>query len=213
MRVRKSCGINYADVKRILGENFVSPDDISQARGVNYGKKILRGFAGSLPSEEELCQLRDEGFLLIAGAPVPIMTSGIKQILEIPVRRINIGKRTFSQEEEISGVLKGVQDRVPVRWLMLRKSALLTTYKTAGEQKELIAEGEYVPNIAELMWGIGACRAVHQVKLFPHIFVRTSSVMDNYLLHIGETNDEGVSIGSFWIEYRSIILGIASARK
>ncbi|MDP1883787.1 MAG: hypothetical protein Q8L10_00285, partial [Candidatus Moranbacteria bacterium] len=88
--------IGYREVRDILGENFVSPEDIGQVSGIHYGKKLLRQFIETLPAEDVVCWLRDNDYVLISGPPLPMLLSGIYQALGVPIRLVRIGKRTFS---------------------------------------------------------------------------------------------------------------------
>ncbi|MDP1884078.1 MAG: hypothetical protein Q8L10_01800, partial [Candidatus Moranbacteria bacterium] len=159
------------------------------------------------------CWLRDNDYVLISGPPLPMLLSGIYQALGVPIRLVRIGKRTFSQEYGISSALKGVQDRVSTHWFMVRAIPYRDSVnKVLDDQKALLLGIEHVPNLAEAMWCVAACKAVHNVKLFPHILVRTASTLNGNSLHLGEVTDDGAVVGSSWRTFKSIVLGIASAR-
>jgi len=206
--------IGYREVRGVLGENFVSPEDIGRAKGINYGRKLLKQLAETLPPEDVLQWLRENEYVLVAGSPLPMSSSGVQQTFGLPVRLVRIGKLTFSQENEIASALRGIQDRISAGWLMFRKVPCLdSVHKVLEDQRSLLSQVEYVPNLAEAMWCIAACKAVHNIKLFPHILVRTASTLNGNSLHIGEVTDDGAVVGSSWRTFKSIVLGIASARK
>ncbi len=200
---------DYDLARTILGKDFISPEEIAIARKLTYNDEVLRHFTETLPSEEVLQWLRDNGFVLIAGTP------NVMSLLE--VRNINAqlfytksggwyseAKQKFSQN-----------DKVTVEWLMLRKGIVSnSTSKTWDEQQKLLTEVEYVPNVAEATWGETTYREVRNVWLFPNIYARTSSVgSDGRRVDFGDSAHGGVHVTYDGDGHRVDSLGLASARK
>ena len=57
--------------KLILGKDFITTEEISQARNLAYNDEQLKMFADTLPSEEDIIWLRDNNYALVAGPPNP----------------------------------------------------------------------------------------------------------------------------------------------
>lgn len=202
-------GMSYDDVRAILGQDFVTPEEVAQARKLTYGDDVLAHFAETLPSEEVLQWLRDNSFVLIAGTP------SLMSLLE--VRNLNAqlfytksggwyagSRQKFSQN-----------DKVTAEWLMLRKGIIVnSTSKTWDKQQGLLTEVEYVPNVAETTWGETTYKEVRNQWLFPDIYARTSSVVsDGGRVSVGHSAGGGVSVIYYWDDDRRGSLGVSSARK
>lgn len=202
-------GMSYNDVRAILGNDFISPEEIAEVRKLTYGDDLLRHFAETLPSEEVLQWLRDNGFVLIAGTPSPMSLLEARN-LNVQLFYTKSGgwyeepKQKFSRD-----------DKVTAEWLMLRKGIVPnSTRKTWDEQQELLSEVEYVPNAPEATWGITTFKEVRNVWLLPDIYARTSSVdSDGYRVRVGGSAGGGVRVVSYWGVDRDGRLGLASARK
>lgn len=63
---------SYEIARRILGNDLVSPLEISQARGLSYTKEQLKHFEDALPSEEILRWCKANSYAVMAGPPVPM---------------------------------------------------------------------------------------------------------------------------------------------
>jgi hypothetical protein len=200
---------NYDLARTILGKDFISPEEIAQARKLTYSDDLLQHFAETLPSEEVLQWLRDNGFVLIAGTPNPM------SLLE--VRNLN-AQLFYSKEGGWYAEPKqkfSRDDKVTAEWLMLRKTIVPnSTSKTWGEQEKLLSEVECVPNAPEATWGITTYKEIRNVWLLPDIYARTSSVdSDGGRVIVGYSAVGGVSVRNDWGGDRYDDLGVSSARK
>ena len=73
---------------------------------------------------------------------------------------------------------------------------------------------EYVPNAAEITWGITTYKEVHNILLFPDIYTRVSSISSvGHNVHIGYLASGGLGVSGHWGDNRSDNLGVSSARK
>jgi len=203
-------GMSYDDdVRAILGKDFITPEEIAIARKLTYSEDLLQHFTETLPPEEVLQWLRDNGFVLIAGTPGPM------SLLE--VRNLNArlfytesggwyaeNKQKFSRNEKVTA-----------EWLMLRKGIVPnSTRKTWDEQQKLLAEVEYVPNAAETTWGETTYKEVRNAWLFSNIYARTSSAdSDGDRVGVGVSAGGGVGVSDAWDGLRYDSFGLASARK
>lgn len=200
---------SYDLVRNILGKDFISPEEIAIARKLTYDDDVLRHFAETLPSEEVLQWLRDNGFTLIAGPPSPMSLLEVRN-LNAQLFYTKSGGWYEKPKEEFSR-----NDKVVTEWLMLRKGIVPnSTSKTWEERQGLLTDVEYVPNVAEMTWGETTYKEVRKTWLFPNIYARTSSVgSDGYRVYVGYSADGGVGVGSVWDDRRNGLLGLASARK
>lgn len=194
-----------------LAEDFVSPEEITAARpGVRYSRQQLKIFQDTLPVCEELAWLRDNGFMLIAGPPRALSLLDIRK-LDPQYFFPRSGGWYLSERERFSR-----NEKVVAKWLKLRKGPLPgSTSKSWDEQIALLSDAEYVPNDAELEWGVTTYKAVRGVYLFSKVYVRTASrdrVLNGHI-YVGYFAENGLYISGYWDSSRSVPLGIASARK
>ena len=200
---------DYDLARTILGKDFISPEEIALARKLTYGDELLQHFAETLPSEEALQWLRENGFVLMAGTPGPMSLPEVRNLNAQLFYTKEGGwyaepKQKFSRE-----------DKVTAEWLMLRKGIVPnSTRKNWDEQQKLLTEVEYVPNAPEATWGITTFKEVRNVWLLPDIYARTSSVgSDGSRVDVGVSAVGGVSVSRDWGDDRDGCLGLASARK
>ena len=79
----------------------------------------------------------------------------------------------------------------------------------------MLSDVEYVPNDAEVEWGITTYKAVRGVYLLSNRYVRTAS-RDSVVrghIYVGYFGEKGPFISGYWDSSRNVPLGIASARK
>jgi hypothetical protein len=78
-----------------------------------------------------------------------------------------------------------------------------------------LSDVEYVPNDAEVEWGVTTYKAVRGIYLLPDVYVRTAS--RDYVVgggvYVGSFADKGLFISGYWDSSRNVPVGIASARK
>lgn len=202
-------GMSYDDVRAILGKDFISPEEIAQTRKLVYSEDVLAHFAETLPSEEVLQWLRENGFVLVAGTPNPMSLLEVRN-LNAQLFYSKEGGWYAEQKQKFSR-----DDKVTAEWLMLRKTIVPnSTSKTWSEQEKLLSEVEYVPNAPEATWGITTYKEVRNIWLFPDIYARTSSVdSDGVRVSVGYSVGGGVDVSSGWADCRYDYLGVSSARK
>ena len=203
--------MSYDDVRAILGKDFITPEEIATARKLTcaYDEDQLQHFADTLPSEEELLWLRDNGYMLVAGPSIQM------SLLEVR----NINNKLFYSETEgwyANEREKFARDEnVNCEWLMLRKTPVAdSTSKTWNDQQKLISELEFVPNAAEVCWCLTTYKEVRGEYLLPNVYVRTSSVdADGGRVRVGSFGGDGLSVLDYSDDDCLGGLGVASARK
>lgn len=182
---------NYQLARNILGDDFISPVQTVEAHGYTYTRDQLANFIASMPSKAELIWLRDNNYMLVAGPPVSL---NLREIASVNIHLFT--KREdpwfiqrpfgFSHHDMIRGG----------RWLKLRKDeAPDTKSKDSNDQFRLLSEIEYVPNAAEVCYGLVTFSKVRGVRLFGDIRVRSSSIYDHsHMVRIGPFTENGIVI-------------------
>jgi hypothetical protein len=175
-----------------------------------YKDDVLQHFIETLPSAEVLLWLRDNGFVLIAGPPLPM---SLMEICELEYRlfyRKHGGVINYCYNEKFF-----LEDKIHTDWLMLKKTAIENSFgRMWDKQLELISEVEYVPNAPEACWGITTYKKICNTLLFPDIFVKTSSVSSRGShVDVGDLEDEGIRVVHSAGSGISNDIGLVSARK
>lgn len=194
---------------KILGDDFISPQEVASARGLTYSDEQLEHLASTLPSQEILAELRSDGYMLVAGPP--------REMSLLDIRNHNpqlfyskLGGWFSTRAEKFAW-----RDKVGSGWLALRKAPVSGfTRRTWSEQQDLLKDTERVPNIAEAVWGFTTYATVRGTRLVPSVYVRTSSV-DSFgrRVSVGGFGDVGLRIRRWSSDYRRAFLGVSSSRK
>jgi len=200
---------DHALIREILGDDFISPEEIAAARGLTYTDDQIAELESTLPDRETLEWLRRNDFMLVAGSPREMSLLDIRE-LERSYFYSKEGSWYNNESEKFAR-----NDKVTCRWLMLRKGIVPnSTSKTWSEQEKLLSDLEVVPNAAEMIWGMTVYKVVRGVYLFGNVYARTSSV-DSFGARVGV----GVFVGdglvvSYWNDGRRLVrLGGSSSRK
>jgi hypothetical protein len=208
----------YRKADKILGNDFITPEEVMDTRrGFVYTPDQIVQFEKTIPEQEELEWLRDNGYMLVPG---PAKSMSLLDIMEEP------NDKYF--DLSFIGWCKGDEqrfsryDRVKVKWLKLRKNEVPNSiFKNADEQQALLSPLEYVPNVAEVAWGIITYKLLRSTGLLKGINVRTSSI-DRYgecvtigypLLVHERIKFDGLNISSCRQFNSGLGLGMSSARE
>lgn len=204
-------GSDYSLAREILGNDFILPDEIARARNweLPYSDEQLHRFTETLPSEEVLQWLHDNGFILVTGSPKPMSLLEIRD-LNPKLFYNKTGGWYANESEKFSR-----EDKVNPEWLMLRKTPVPnSTNKTWSNQQKLISEMEYVPNAASVVWGLTTYKEVRNEYLLPNVYVGTSSVgSDGSRVFVGDFDGDGLVVNDCSDDNYGSDLGVASARK
>jgi len=199
----------YSYARDILGDDFISPQQVAEARGVNYTEAQLASFASTLPSKEVLQWARDNGFAVVAGPPSEMNLLGIHEL--------NTGLFYSKDYPWFRGKSQKFarNDKVGTAWLIVRKGPVPnSTYKMWNEQQALLRDVEYTPNVAEATWFFTTYAAVRGTRLVPNVYVRTSSAdSDGDRVGVGYFDGRGLFVNDCRDVYRYGSFGVASARK
>ena len=195
----------------ILGDDFISPQEVAEARGVSYTETQLASLASTLPSKEVLQWARDNGFAVVAGPP--------RDTNLLDIHKLNTDLFYSKNDPWFANKRQKFarSDTVGTTWLVVRKDPVPnSTSRTWGEQQELLSDVEYTPNVAEAVWFFTTYAAVRGIRLVPNVnvYVRTSSVSsDGGRVAVGSFDGQGLDVDDYWDGYRIDSLGVASARK
>lgn len=200
---------NYELARTILGKDFVSSEEIAQARGLAYTEDQLATFGNTLPARNVLEWCRDNGYMLVAGPPRPLSLLEIRD-LNPEYFYTKMGGWYAHKKERFSR-----DEKVPVKWLMLRKGPVPESTNTDWEEQQmLLSDVERVPNDAEVEWGVTTYKAARNIYLLPDIYVRTASLgSDGHRVRVGLFDARGLDVNYRWDGSRLSFLGLASARK
>lgn len=194
----------------ILGDDYLSPEDVAKAYGWSYSDDQLANFAETLPDMETVLWLRSNGYMLVATPPTDTNLLQVRDLDNQLFYSKSKGwyaesQHTFSRED----VVKAGE------WLMVRKEPYPNSRsKNWDEQKNLITEVEHVPNASEVAYAVTAYYKVRGVYLLKGIYVRTSSVdADGDRVIVGSFGGVGLHVHYYWDADRSDDLGVSSSRK
>jgi len=200
----------YELARLILGDDFLSPEDMAKAYGWSYSDEQVANFADTLPDFDTLMWLKSTGSILQATPPTDSNLLQVRDLDNQVFYRKKDGwfaekKHTFSRED----VVKAGQ------WPMVRKGLYPDSKsKTWKDQQNLLTEVEYVPNAAEMSYAVTAYFKVRGVYLLKGVYVRTSSVdADGFRVFVGYFDSDGLSVGHCYDDGRDDRFGVSSSRK
>jgi hypothetical protein len=107
------------------------------------------------------------------------------------------------------------EDKTGHQWLAVKKKpARNSLARTWCEQNAILSPGEYVPNIAAVVWTILVFHLTRNVRLFPNIVVRTASRTGRgHHVDVGGFQREGMLINAYGDARINSIVGLSIARK
>ncbi|MFH2062942.1 MAG: hypothetical protein ABIJ46_02190, partial [bacterium] len=115
--------------REILGDDFISPEEIAAVRGLTYSAEQVAELERTLPDRETLEWLRANGYYLVAGSPREMSLLDIRE-LERSYFYSQVGGWYANESEAFAR-----DEKVTCRWYMLRKGIVPnSTSKTWGEQ-------------------------------------------------------------------------------
>lgn len=199
----------YSYALHILGEDFISPEEIMLSTNHFYRGNTLRHFVNTFPSLKAIEWIAKHQFRLIAGPSRPLNLLKVKQIDPSFFYKREKYWWCGNQRQRFSR-----KDTVESEWYVLSKKPLVHSMgKTWEEQKELLPEGSFVPNIAEFAWCNTVFRKVHRFCPLTNIHTRTSS-LDSEGNHVTAGSQfTSLHIDSCWDDWSHPYLGLIAAYK
>lgn len=194
----------------VLGDDYVSPEDVAKTYCWSYSGGQLANFANTLPDFEELMWLRSNGYMLVATAPTDMNLLRVRDLDNQLFYSKSEGwyaesQHTFSRENVVKAG----------GWLAIRKEPYPDSRnKTWADQKKLLCENERVPNAPEVSYAVTTYHKVRDVYLLGNVWVRTSSVdADGNRVSVGNFDSVGLRVNRYWGGYPDSYLGMSSARE
>jgi hypothetical protein len=192
---------DYALARAILGDNFITPEEIAIASGLSYGREVLRHFLETIPPEEVCKELLEDNYILMAGPPSPMSILGVHSC-----ESQLFGADFLDDWKKLSHDQSFMhRDKVHAEWLMIHNGIReYSTWRVLPEQLRGLEEWEYLPNAAEVTWAQYIHLKVHGRWLLSNVYARTSSVDNSQydlsdVLSLGENIDliihEGIDMG------------------
>jgi len=197
----------YEPARNILGDDFISPEEVAEARGVSYTPEQLKQLADTLPTQEQLQWCKDNGYAVVAGSPTEMSL--------LDVRSAKSSLFYSKTEGWYANQPFAANEKVSCRWLAIRKTEVPNSLnKKWDAQQKLLSDVEQVPNAAEMSWFITTYYEVRGVYLFKGVYVRTSSVASvDYRVFVGSFVGHGLFVDSYWDDNYYSDLGVSASRK
>jgi hypothetical protein len=200
--------LDHSVAKSILGADFITPEEVTKARpSIVYTVEQITALAESLPSEDILKWLKDNGYAVMPAPPQAMSLLDVREMESLHFYKKTGGwhvDKKFAHE-----------DKTSQGWLAIKKTPVSnSTSKNWNEQNKLLSERERVPNAAEMSWFITTYFEVRGARLFENVYVRTSSLdSDGNRVFVGRFDAKGLYVDSYWDDYRIGSLGLSSGRK
>ncbi len=200
---------DYTLAKQILGDDFITPEEIAKARGVVYSPEQIESLANTILPEDTLRWCRDNGYAIMAAPPAAMSLIEVRS-LHADHFYSKTGGWYTGDKEKFSR-----DDKTTPGWLAIRKDIVpKSASKNWNEQHALLSGVEYVPNAAEMSWFVTTYFEVRGIRLLERIYVRTSSLdSGGNRVGVGDFDAKGLIVDNYWDAFRHGYLGLASARK
>jgi len=193
----------------ILGDDYITAEEVATAYGVSYTDEQLEHLADTLPDTQTILWLRANGYMLIAGPPTEMNLLEVRELDNKLFYSKTEGwyskdKEKFAREDKVKAG----------EWLAVRKDEVPNSFsKTWKEQQDLITEDEYVPNAPEVSYAVTAYFKVRGIYLLRGKYVRTSSVdAGGGHVDVGNFDEDGLNVNNYYDDNRNDNIGVASAR-
>jgi hypothetical protein len=199
---------DFTLAREILGDDFLSPEEVATARGLTYSKEQVAHLERTLPDRETLEWLHRNDYMFVAGSSRELSLLDVREL----ERSYFYSKEGGWYAEQSEAFARN--EKVTCRWYMIRKGIVLnSTSKAWGEQQNLLSDLETAPMAVELVWALTCYKAVRGVYLLGSVYARTSSV---------DSGGDRAVVGAFDVDGlilywdgsdRGSSVGVASARK
>lgn len=197
--------ISYDLAKKILGDDFISPEEIMKFRkGITYTDEQLAYFKKTIPSQEILEWCRDNDCVIIAGSN--------SHISFLDIRNLN-RDYLYIKEDGYYNSKKIVSnnDKIETKWYLFYKKLFPETANKNWDYQKQISECQIIPNLAEFTWFITTYKAVRDVYLFDSTLCRVSNFDSNnidYHFCVGLFDKYGFSLKEIYDDDTHPNLGV-----
>ena len=163
--LRRKFDSNYTLAREILGNKFISPEEIAQDCGLTYSDNIFQYFAETLPSRKELQRIRENDAMLIAGPP---KSMSLLEVCDHNILLCRDGEKIEWLTEDKEKFSR--EDKITTKWFIMPKAVV------PNIDLDRFSKVEHAPNAAEVAWGALIYMKVRDFWLFPYSVAETSSV-------------------------------------
>lgn len=193
----------------ILGDDFLSLEEVSQVRGITYSRDQLVEFGKTLPDEEVLLKYRRRGCILVPGP------SADQNLLEIHA----LSPHLFEVKTSMwyTGLREKFSRREVVKfrhYAFMKEPAPRSLNKEMSSQCNLLTKSERVPNIAEAVWCITTYELVRSIKLYQNVWAWSSTEVGSSLGQLvtfgRDFPKEGLRIDSWHGNIAKVNVGISA---
>lgn len=209
-KTQMNTATTYDDARSILGNDFISPEEMSAAYDIIYTEDQLKNFGDTLPDKKTLRWYLAHNYMLVAGPPMEL---NLLQVRKLDNNLFDLKTKGWYAESD----QKFAQNNKVTagEWLAIRKGAAPNSFsKTWSRQQHLITEDEYVPNIPTVSYAVTAYFKVRGIYLLCDKYVRTSSISADFNpVIVGRFGEDGLRVYDCWEGEHSGGIGVASARK
>lgn len=172
---------SFSEVRKIMGDNFISPAEVMRVTKFFYTKKQLKNLRNKLPSKKVLEKLKENNFFLIPTPPRFFSLNTLSVYFPYFFNQRNI-KKWYDKESFLK------TDKIyPIEWIGLSKE------KVERNTTETL-------NLAETAWLIMILKLTRKVNLEDDDFINTSSKTSSLIV------PKAVSIGFMSIDRLTIAL-------
>lgn len=192
----------------ILADDFITPEEIANARGLIYTDEQLEVLEKNLPTLEIIAWCHGNNFILIPNPPNAMSLLDVR----------DLKRELFCSKEGgwYADHSFAKNDKTEVAtWLAIRKGIVPNSIsKKWKEQLPLITDIERVPNAAEFSWALTTYKEVRDIYLMENVYARTSSInSDGTRVRLGVFDSDGLIVDNYWDDDRHSFLGVSVARK
>lgn len=209
--LRNGAAFENQDLARdILGRDFISPDEVAEARGLSYSKEQLKKLEETVPSRKVLKELRENNMALMPAPPEPLHMLAVRDLNSKLFYSSTEG--WYSNKEERKAFSE--TDKTSFGWLAIGKEELPDSpRKNFDEQSKLVPKNMRIPNAPEFAWFLTTYKEVRNIYLFEDMWARTSSTdSDGHHVYL-DFSERGLRVYSRWDVVRDSCLGLADAWK
>lgn len=182
--------VNYSYVRKILGKNFISPEDVTKIfPNLKFTEKQKNFFVKTLPKKHVISYCYKHDFVLVATPPKEL---NLLQVIDLKPEDFFSPEREIKWYENESFVKKVKINKLG--WLIIAKRYYVGFSKNMECKK--LDKRFYAPNITELSWVILALKLFSDFYLFNNFSVLTSTK----IYKKGDIIPKNVCIGCFNID-------------
>lgn len=163
-------------IRFVLANDYITSEDTCRIFGWQYSDVQLDHFAKTLPDRRTLRKLRENDYILFAAPPKEMNLLDITKQNDAFFRKEGCHGEPYwfsSKRESFARTDKVASGK----WLAIRRNKLVSSLnKTMKEQQALLAECEYVPNVAESAYLTILYYRKYGISLFADKSIKTSSI-------------------------------------